>query len=184
LIQACERALILDHLDFIRGEFIILLQCDDRENLGRMYRLLSRMPGGLDPLRTQFESHLRETGLKEAEYALEVKDILEPSGYVATLYPIITKYERMVSEVFNQEAEFMMSFNKACQRIVNRNKACKNNPTKSSELLALYTNTLLMHSTPVAIQEGELQVSIHKIVSDIPTLSTPSNMARSPCSHT
>ena len=163
----CEQALIRDHLDFIRGDFTILLQCDNRRDLGRMYRLLSRIPGGLDPLRTQFQSHLLETSLKEIDYTISIKGILEPSDYVATLSPIICKYKCIVSEVFDQEEEFTRSFNKACQEIVNHNKACEHNPTKSSELLALYTNTLLMQSSPATTQEGELQASISKIVSNI-----------------
>lgn len=36
-------------------------------DLHRMYSLLSRIPEGLDPLRTRFEEHVRKAGLSAIE---------------------------------------------------------------------------------------------------------------------
>jgi cullin 1 len=49
LMRCCEEALITAHSQALREEFQILLDHDKQEDLGRMYKLLARIPEGLDP---------------------------------------------------------------------------------------------------------------------------------------
>lgn len=179
LISACEKALIVDHLEVIREQFIVLVQNQDQQNLERLYRLLGRIPGGLDPLRSQFESHVQAIGLKSINLALEGGNVLSPSEYVAILSGIISTYENMVAITFKQDIEFKRSLEKACMVIVNRNEMCKSSQTKSSELLVQHTTALLIHSSPEAIQEDELYASIQNVVSDASPILPNGRLTRS-----
>lgn len=62
LVGKCEHVLIRTHLTPLQDEFQNLLDQDKIEDLGRMYGLLSRIPEGLDSLRSTFEEHVRKQG--------------------------------------------------------------------------------------------------------------------------
>jgi cullin 1 len=67
LITTCEAVLVKNHTDIMWDEFQNLLNMDKLDDLHRMYSLLSRIPEGLDPLRTRFEEHVRKAGLSAIE---------------------------------------------------------------------------------------------------------------------
>ncbi|PHH64141.1 hypothetical protein CDD80_1151 [Ophiocordyceps camponoti-rufipedis] len=67
LKRTCNVALIADHSTLLRDEFQQLLDADREEDMARMYRLLSRIPEGLEPLRAKFETHVRKAGLAAVE---------------------------------------------------------------------------------------------------------------------
>lgn len=73
LIQTCENVLIKHHLLPVQDEFQNLLDQDKIEDLTRMYGLLSRVPEGLDKLRTIFESHVKKQGLNAVEKVAEAE---------------------------------------------------------------------------------------------------------------
>lgn len=73
LIQTCENVLIKNHLVPIQDEFQNLLDQDKIEDLMRMYGLLSRVPEGLDKLRTIFEAHVKKQGLNAVEKVAEAE---------------------------------------------------------------------------------------------------------------
>ncbi|TIA90432.1 hypothetical protein E3P99_01575 [Wallemia hederae] len=66
LISACEKALISDHIEIMKEEFVNLLEYDKEEDLTRIYTLLARVDG-LDFLRKKFEEHVKRTGLAAIE---------------------------------------------------------------------------------------------------------------------
>jgi hypothetical protein len=67
LVQTCETVLVKGHTTIIWEEFQNLLNQDKQEDLFRMYSLLLRIPEGLEPLRTRFETHVRKAGLSAIE---------------------------------------------------------------------------------------------------------------------
>lgn len=142
LIRTCEQALIMDHSQALREEFQILLDHDKQEDLGRMYKLLARIPEGLDRLRNRFETYVRKAGLAAVEKIAQ-GDNIEPQVYVNALLEVHTQYQDLVNRAFNGESEFIRSLDNACREVVNRNKICKLGSNKSPELLAKYTDTLL-----------------------------------------
>lgn len=164
LMRTCEEALITNHSQALREEFQILLDHDKQEDLGRMYKLLARIPEGLDPLRNRFETHVRKAGLAAVETVAQEGDNIEPKVYVDALLEVHTQYQDLVNRAFNGESEFVRSLDNACREFVNRNKICKSGSNKSPELLAKYTDTLLKKSTAKMTEEDDMEKLLTQIM--------------------
>ncbi len=162
-MKACQGVLITEHSILLRDEFQLLLDADRRDDLARMYKLLSRITDGLDPLRTKFEAHVRKAGLAAVEKVAAEGDSLDPKVYVDALLEVHTHYQDLVNVAFAGEAEFVRSLDNACREFVNRNKVCKSGSSKSPELLAKYTDTLLKKGTKTA-EESDLENLLGQIV--------------------
>ncbi|KAF8544914.1 Cullin [Trichophaea hybrida] len=164
LMKTCERVLIQEHAPLLREEFQVLLDSDRQSDLQRMYNLLSRIPDGLEPLRTKFEAHVRRAGLSAVDkIADDGGDNLEPKVYVDALLEVHTQYQSLVNTAFKGEAEFVRSLDNACREFVNRNKVCKSASTKSPELLAKYADSLLRKSAKSA-EESDLENKLTAIM--------------------
>ncbi|WDK11749.1 Cullin family protein [Colletotrichum graminicola] len=163
LRKTCNQALIADHSTLLRDEFQVLLDNDREEDMARMYKLLSRIPEGLDPLRQRFETHVRKAGLSAVEKVASDAEKLEPKVYVDALLEIHSQYSGLVTRAFEGEAEFTRSLDNACREFINRNEVCKSGSNKSPELLAKYTDVLLRKSGS-GIEEGELENTLTQIM--------------------
>jgi cullin 1 len=163
LKRCCNTALIADHSNLLRDEFQVLLDNNREEDMARMYKLLSRIPEGLEPLRQRFENHVRKAGLSAVEKVAADADKLEPKVYVDALLEIHTQYQGLVKRAFNDEPEFTRSLDNACREFVNRNEVCKSGSNKSPELLAKYTDVLLRKSS-TGIEEAELEATLTAIM--------------------
>lgn len=164
LKKCCNQALIADHASLLREEFQVLLDNDRVDDMARMYNLLSRIPEGLEPLRTRFETHVRKAGLAAVQKVQSSEgDKLEPKVYVDALLEIHTQYQGLVKKAFNDEPEFTRSLDNACREFVNRNEVCKAGSNKSPELLAKYTDVLLRKSS-TSIEEAELERTLTQIM--------------------
>lgn len=163
LMEVCNEALITDHSALLRDEFQVLLDNERREDLTRMYKLLSRIKDGLDPLRNRFEAHVRKAGLASVDKVATSGDNFEPKVYVDALLDIHTKYSQLVIVAFTGESEFVRSLDNACKEFVNRNEVCKSNSSRSPELLAKYTDSLLKKGAKAA-DESELEELLGQIM--------------------
>ncbi|KAE8444503.1 hypothetical protein EG329_000487 [Mollisiaceae sp. DMI_Dod_QoI] len=163
LKKTCNTALIADHSGILRDEFQVLLDNDRYEDMQRMYNLLSRIPDGLDPLRSKFEAHVRKAGLAAVAKVAVDADKLEPKVYVDALLEIHTQYQGLVKQAFKDEPEFTRSLDNACREFVNRNQVCKSGSNKSPELLAKYTDALLKKSATGA-EESDLENTLTQIM--------------------
>ena len=166
LMFACESVLIGEHSAILREEFQILLDNDRRDDLARMYNLLSRIPDGLDPLRVKFETHVRKAGLQAVEkITAEAGDNVDPKVYVDALLEVHSHYQTMVNQAFKGESEFVRSLDNACREFINRNKISRTSPTRSPELVAKYTDSLLKKGVK-STEESDLENMLTQIVSD------------------
>ncbi|EKD18714.1 uncharacterized protein L3040_002140 [Drepanopeziza brunnea f. sp. 'multigermtubi'] len=163
LKKCCNNALIADHSAILRDEFQILLDNDRYDDMQRMYNLLSRIPDGLEPLRTKFEAHVRKAGLAAVVKIAADADKIEPKVYVDALLEIHTQYQGLVKQAFKDEPEFTRSLDNACREFVNRNQVCKSGSNKSPELLAKYADALLKKSASGA-EENDLENSLTQIM--------------------
>lgn len=163
LTETCLDVLVTAHSELLRDEFQPLLDNERQEDLARMYRLLSRIKDGLDPLRTKFEAHVRKAGLSAVEKVAAEGESFEPKMYVDALLSVHTRYDSLVKEAFNGESEFVRSLDNACREFVNRNKICKSGSTKTPELLARYTDSLLKKGSKAA-EESELEEMLVQIM--------------------
>ncbi|KAH6660403.1 Cullin family protein [Truncatella angustata] len=163
LRATCNEALIEEHQTILRDEFQILLDNDREDDMARMFNLLNRIAGGLEPLRQKFETHVRNAGLAAVAKVASDADKLEPKVYVDALLSVHTQYQGLVKRAFNDEPEFTRSLDNACREFVNRNDICKAGSNKSPELLAKYTDTLLKKSA-TGIEEAELDATLTQIM--------------------
>jgi len=163
LMDTCNDALITAHSILLRDEFQILLDNERTDDLARMYKLLSRIKDGLDPLRNRFETHVRKAGLAAVERVAANGDNFEPKVYVDALLEIHRKYQQLVNVAFNGESEFVRSLDNACKEFVNRNQVCKSSSTRSPELLAKYADQLLKKGAKAA-DESELEELLVQIM--------------------
>ncbi|KAF1345256.1 Cullin [Delphinella strobiligena] len=165
LMKCCEEALIAEHCGILRDEFQILLDNDRYDDMARMYKLLARIPDGLDPLRNRFESHVLRAGNTAVDKvaASAEKGSIDPKTYVDALLEVHTKYSGLVQKAFNGESEFVRSLDNACRNYVNRNAICKNGSTKSPELLSKHCDTLLKKSTK-STEEDDMEKQLNQIM--------------------
>lgn len=164
LMKTCQQVLIAEHATVLRDEFQLLLDNDRQEDLARMYKLLSRIVDGLDPLRTKFEAHVRKAGLTAVAKIAADAENMDPKVYVDALLEVHTHYSNLVNQAFAGESEFVRSLDNACREFVNRNEVCKAGSAKSPELLARYTDNLLKKSSKSA-EESDLENMLAQVVS-------------------
>ncbi|ORX37122.1 putative ubiquitin-protein ligase [Kockovaella imperatae] len=154
LKETCERVLVSDHAELLWDEFQALLDADRLKDLTRMYALLSRIPTGLEPLRRQFEEHVKRAGLAAVQRVLPAAgavneagkaEVLDPKSYIEALLEVHGKFGEVVDGPFRAELGFNASLDKACRDFCNTNAACTS-PTKSPELLASYCDQMLRKS--------------------------------------
>ena len=163
LMKTCLQVLVTDHSTRLRDEFQSLLDMDRQEDLARMYRLLARIVDGLEPLKTKFEAHVRKSGLTNVDKVATDTEKIEPKVYVDALLEVHTQYAKLVEDAFAGESEFVRSLDNACKEFVNRNSVCKSASSKSPELLAKYTDTLLKRSGQNA-EDADLENSLNQVM--------------------
>ena len=163
LMDVCNEVLITNHSVLLRDEFQALLNNERTDDLARMYRLLSRIKDGLDPLRVTFEAHVRRAGLEAVRKVAGQTENFEPKVYVDALLEIHGKYKQLVEVAFAGESEFVRSLDNACKEFVNRNDVCKSSSTRSPELLARHVDQLLKKGQKTA-EETELEEMLVQIM--------------------
>lgn len=163
LMPACEDVLVAQQCSLLRDEFQVLLDAERQDDLARMYKLLSRVSGGLEPLRAKFEMHVRKAGLAAVAKINTGAAAVDPKSYIDALLEVHSKYENLVNAAFGGESEFVRSLDNACREYVNRNDLCSANSTRSPELLARYTDSLLRKGTK-SVGDTELEEVLQRIM--------------------
>jgi cullin 1 len=169
LITKCEHVLVRAHAELMWENFQSMLDYDKDEDLQRMYSLLSRIPEGLEPLRRNFEEHVKRTGLAAVSKlvgtdptAIET-ETLEPKAYVDALHDVIMKSSQTVICNFRSDAVFVASLDRGCREFVNRNAITGTSSNGASELLAKHADTFLRKNNKVS-EEGGLEVALNRVV--------------------
>ncbi|KAF4619424.1 hypothetical protein D9613_004852 [Agrocybe pediades] len=167
LINKCEHVLVRDHAELMWDSFQSLLDFDQDEDLQRLYSLLSRIPEGLEPLRTRFEAHVKQAGLSAISKLVGEDganmDSLDPKAYVDALLAVHQKNSEIVNRSFKGEAGFAASLDKACREFINRNAATGSSSTKSPELIAKHADMLLRKNNKMA-EEDDLEGALNRVM--------------------
>ena len=163
LMKTCLSVLVSDHSTLLREEFQRLLDTDRQEDLARMFRLLQKVPMGLEPLRTKFETHVRKAGEDSVEKVASEEESLDPKVYVDALLEVHSRFASLVTDAFAADIDFVKSLDNACKEFINRNKVCKDSTTKSPELLAKYSDSLLKKGAK-NIEESELENMLSQLM--------------------
>jgi cullin 1 len=186
LLKTCERVLIQRHLEAFYSEFQNLLNAEKNDDLGCMYKLVSRIPDSLGELRVLLETHIKTKGLERLERLCEdaLSDPKVRKGtqarlfpvemptcsqvYVTTILEVHRKYNALVLTAFDNDAGFVASLDKACGKFINSNAVtkCVAGSTKSPELLAKFCDLLLKKSSKNP-EEAELEDTLNQVHSNL-----------------
>jgi hypothetical protein len=170
--------LITDHLDIYLACFTESIPRHNIAKLAQLYRLLARIPSGLDACYVSFEKHVRQAGLDSVEAAVALgsstkpttevpsqRESVNPTYFSESLTNVIIKYQKIVQFAFNSDKEFNRSLGKACRAFLNWNRACIYD-SDAPELLAKHTENLLRRTGGSAISESDL---LEKLVDSVST---------------
>lgn len=163
LMKACEAVLIAKHAIVLRDEFQLLLDQNREDDMARMYKLLARVPSGLDELRLIFEKHVRQRGQLAVEKVASQAEAVDPKNYIEALLEVHTQYAALVKTAFNNDPEFVRALDNACREYVNRNKACAKVSVRSPELLAKHADNVLRRSTKSS-EEDDMEKSLEDVM--------------------
>lgn len=147
LAEICREQLVSSHGPLLWDQFKPLLENEMTDDLSRMYTLLVQIPGGLDPLREQFEGHTKAMGLDSvARMVEEAPEQIDPTRYVQALLHVYDHNMQIIESAFQSEAGMIAALDKACRVFMNQNQATGMSASKSPELLAKYVDSLLKKS--------------------------------------
>jgi cullin 1 len=165
LITKCEHVLVHDHTALMWENFESFLEYDKRDDLQRMYSLLSRIPECLEPLWGKFEEYVTKTGLAAISELVGTNpaaiETIEPRAYVDALLEVHAKSSEIVHCGLKGDADFLARLDTAYREFVNCN-AATTSPTRSLELLVKHADVLLRKNNKM--EDGDLEVALNRVV--------------------
>ncbi|XP_059614263.1 cullin-5 [Phlebotomus argentipes] len=163
LTQCCVGVLICDHLPTLLAECAPLIKAGETDRLQLMFRLLDRVPGGVEPMLRDLESHIVNAGLADMVAAADI--ITQDSEkYVERLLELFRRFSTLVRDAVNDDPRFLTARDKAFKTVVNdttvfklelptattaRGTKVTTPESKCPELLANYCD-MLLRRTPLS----------------------------------
>lgn len=162
VIQCCVKVLVGNTLPILLAECAPLIKAGETDRLQLMFRLLERVPEGVQPMLTELESHITQAGLADMVAAADI--ITQDSEkYVERLLELFRKFSALVHDAFNDDPRFLTARDKAFKAVVNdttvfklelnsnKNVGAKSiaPESKCPELLANYCD-MLLRRTPLS----------------------------------
>eukprot|EP01117_Protostelium_nocturnum_P003593 TRINITY_DN1480_c0_g1_i1.p1 TRINITY_DN1480_c0_g1~~TRINITY_DN1480_c0_g1_i1.p1 ORF type:complete len:629 (+),score=88.00 TRINITY_DN1480_c0_g1_i1:331-2217(+) len=160
LRKEVEMAMIDSHKDRIQSECNNYLKEEKILDLGRMYRLFSRIDNGVKPMLEVLQNFIVSSGFESIKRIPE-KDQKDPKTYVETLLNVYHHFSQIVKNAFNDDSQFVAALDKACRKIVNENSL--NKSSVSPEYLAKYCDLMLKKSSK-NLEDNELDEKLNQII--------------------
>lgn len=162
LTESCVAVLVTAFKDTILAECAEMIRQNETERLQLMFKLLDRVPDGIDPMLTCLETHIYQAGIADMVASAEVITA-DSEKYVEQLLELFKRFSLLVSQGFRDDPRFLTSRDKAYKRVVNDTSIFKldlpttksgvSNKTtpesKCPELLANYCD-MLLRKTPLS----------------------------------
>jgi len=156
---------------------VALLRDDKKEDLGRMYRLFSRIPKGKDPMAKMLSNHIEKEGMAlvkqcnersqaaKAEAATKSKkerrnQESQETVFVKELIKLHDKYLQYVQECFQNDSLFHKALKEAFENFCDKQVA---NST-SAEMLASFCDNLLKKGGGEKLSGDAIEETFEKIV--------------------
>ena len=161
LIDSCVSVLVTSFKDTILAECAGMIKLNETEKLQMMFKLLDRVPDGIDPMLAVLEGHIYQDGIADMVSSAEVITA-DSEKYVEQLLDLFKKFSMLVKQAFRDDPRFLTSRDKAYKKVVNDTSIFKlelpvktgaSNKTqpesKCPELLANYCD-MLLRKTPLS----------------------------------
>jgi len=162
LTDSCVAVLVTAFKDTILAECAEMIRQNETERLQLMFKLLDRVPDGIDPMLTCLETHIYQAGIADMVASAEVITA-DSEKYVEQLLELFRRFSLLVSQGFRDDPRFLTSRDKAYKRVVNDTSifkldlpstrtglGSKTTPeSKCPELLANYCD-MLLRKTPLS----------------------------------
>ncbi|CAI7835604.1 unnamed protein product [Closterium sp. NIES-53] len=152
-----EREMVGNHLrllvDMENSGLVPMLVNDKYEDIARMYRLLKRVPSGLQTMREVMSGHLRETGRQLVTDPDRCKD---PVEFVQRLLEEKDKYDRIISASFSSDKAFHTALSTAFEFFLNLN-------ARAAEYISLFIDDKLRKGLKGASEE-EAEAVLDKVM--------------------
>jgi len=163
LTDSCVAVLVTAFKDTILAECAEMIRQNETERLQLMFKLLDRVPDGIEPMLTCLETHIYQAGIADMVASAEVITA-DSEKYVEQLLELFRRFSLLVSQGFRDDPRFLTSRDKAYKRVVNDTSifkldlpatsrtglGSKTTPeSKCPELLANYCD-MLLRKTPLS----------------------------------
>lgn len=152
-----EREMIANHMQrlvHMENSGLVSMLVDDKyDDLGRMYNLFRRVPAGLPTIRDVMTTHLRETGKQLVTDPEKLKD---PVEFVQCLLDEKDKYDKIISEAFNNDKTFQNALNSSFEYFINLN-------ARSPEFISLFVDDKLRKGLK-GVNEEDVEVVLDKVM--------------------
>jgi cullin 3 len=152
-----EREMIANHMQrlvHMENSGLVSMLVDDKyDDLGRMYNLFRRVPAGLATIRDVMTTHLRETGKQLVTDPEKLKD---PVEFVQCLLDEKDKYDKIITEAFNNDKTFQNSLNSSFEFFINLN-------ARSPEFISLFVDDKLRKGLK-GVNEEDVEVVLDKVM--------------------
>ncbi|XVF62608.1 hypothetical protein PTKIN_Ptkin09bG0022000 [Pterospermum kingtungense] len=135
-----------------------LLRDDKVDDLSRMFRLFSKIPGGLEPMSSIFKQHVTAEGtalVKQAEDAASNKKV-----FVRKVIELHDKYLAYVNDCFQNHSLFHKALMEAFEVFCNKGVA----GSTSAELLATFCDNILQKGGSEKLSDEAIEETLEKVV--------------------
>ncbi|XP_072152615.1 cullin-5 isoform X2 [Bemisia tabaci] len=161
LTECCVEVLVTTFKNTIIAECPEMIKNNETAKLQLMFRLLDRVPNGIEPILRNLEDHIVHAGLADMVASADI--ITQDSEkYVEQLLELFNQFSTLVKLAFNDDPRFLTARDKAYKQVVNdtqvfrlelpskQNASLKSQPeSKCPELLANYCD-MLLRKTPLS----------------------------------
>lgn len=178
VIQCCVKVLVSDNLSVLLAECIPLIKAGETERLQLMFRLLERVPEGVQPMLNELENHITQAGLADMVAAADIITI-DSEKYVERLLDLFRKFSQLVHDAFLDDPRFLTARDKAFKAVVNDTTVFKLElntgrstsgkavapESKCPELLANYCD-MLLRRTPLSkrLTSEEIELRLRDVL--------------------
>ena len=150
LMTICKNVFIELHVEVFHVEFQVIIYQEQIEDLNRMYNLFLHIKDGVQSLCVLFEQYMIKFGLAAIDQILS-SDLNDGKIYVETILIVISKFNKMVKDAFENDSKFIDAFDRAIKEFVNKNSLTiqAKSSSRSSELLVKYCDSILKKGSQV-----------------------------------
>ncbi|XP_037804406.1 cullin-5-like isoform X1 [Penaeus monodon] len=135
LNECCVEVLVTIFRDTILAECPQMIKNNETDKLQLMFKLMDRVPDGIQPMLDALEEHIVSAGL--ADMVAAADSITQDSEqYVEKLLDLFQRFSKLVTEAFNEDPRFLTARDKAYKQVVNDTQVFKLElPSKTVRLL-------------------------------------------------